>query len=83
MNINRSVDITLTEYEKFSIVEDFITKYPIATEMMLNIIKNKGMLCCPFPVECKKFPCSTLVCNPCATLACNCDLLENGLPYKI
>ena len=68
--IKRLVEHTLTTEEEFWIVVKWCRNQP---EVINRIMSNKSINC-PFPGECKKFPC--------ATLRCNADMCNNGYAYK-
>lgn len=71
MKLVRQIDIKTSMEEDLNIIRSFADRYPQAILILAN--NPKGY--CPFPSECKKFPCLTLDCNG--------DTCSNGDVYRM
>ena len=77
MKIHRNMDIELSEEEMYRVTTAYAHKYPEAIKVILdNVTKDKGkFFYCPFPTDCKRFPCGKLNCNA--------DVCSNGHAYRM
>lgn len=70
MRIKREFKIDLDDEEELSILRKWANKDPKVLEILLK--NPKGF--CPFPDQCKRFPCQTLNCNA--------DTCDNGYCFR-
>ena len=73
--IRRSFEIELEVYEEFQVVKKWCKseKLKKAVAILLKS-KNRFTGSCPFPKECRDFPCSSL--------SCNADECSNGYAFR-
>jgi len=71
MKIRREFEIKLTKEEELSILRKYAKNYPDVVKILLESPKGH----CPFPEDCKKFPCNKLNCNA--------DVCSNGHAYRM
>ncbi len=58
--MNRTIEIVLTLDEKLAVVAEMVQKQRRAVTYLLE---NGGRYGCPFPGQCKRFPCEDMWCN--------------------
>lgn len=75
VDITREVKIKLMPNETFGSLLKTTRENPKLVETVLSLVKNKKRISCPFPFECKEFPCKDLYCNA--------DMCTNGYSYRM
>lgn len=68
--IKREFQIYTTQCEEMNIIRRWAKNSPETIKIMLKYPEGD----CPFPEDCKKFPCKTLNCNS--------DSCENGFTHR-
>jgi hypothetical protein len=71
MKIYKNIELVLTEEETYNIAKSWILTNKEASKKILD----GNMLGCPFPNECKRFPCDKKHCNA--------DVCSNGFAYRM
>ncbi len=71
MHITKHIDIELSLSEQLKIFRKFVVTQPEVAKIAFD--NPRGT--CPFPSECRNFPCEDL--------SCNADVCDNGYAHKL